>query len=152
MYLIARRTWCPFRQWKSKVSGWHSSMERYLLKNIIFKDAFSHGFRVGNWYQVAGWSIGDHVNWHIASITLEVYQWGPTRCGSDDDRDAWIQEEHEGTCLRCTEGKYYKGTIPLMQQVHRFGTTQGVWESWSRNLMYTGGRKPSMAWRKAPRA
>jgi len=37
-------------------------MERYVLKNIIFKDDFSHGFRVGNLYQVAGWSIGDHVN------------------------------------------------------------------------------------------
>ena len=32
------------------------------VKNRIFKDAFSHGFRVGNLYQVAGWSIGDHVN------------------------------------------------------------------------------------------
>ena len=37
-----------------------------------------------------------------------------------------FKKEHEGTCLKCTEGKYYKGTIPLMQQVHRFGTTRGV--------------------------
>jgi len=37
-------------------------METYVLENIIFKDAFSHGVRVANLYQVAGWSIGDHVN------------------------------------------------------------------------------------------
>ena len=37
-------------------------MERYELKNRIFKDPFSHGFRVGNLYKFVGWSIGDHVN------------------------------------------------------------------------------------------
>jgi len=50
----------------------------------------------------------------------------PEAYESDGDRDAWIQKEHEGTCLRCTEGKSYKGTIPLIQQVHGFGTTRGV--------------------------
>ena len=63
-------------------------MESYVFENEIFKDAFSHGFRVGDLYQVAGWSIGDHVNCHISSITPEVYLWGPTRCELDGDRDA----------------------------------------------------------------
>ena len=147
MYLIARRTWCPSRKWKSKVSGWHSSMERYMFKKIIFEDAFSHGFKVGNLYQVAGWSIGDHVNWHIAYITLEVYLWDPTRCELDGDRDAWIQEEHEGTCSRCTKGKSYKGTIP--PQVAGPQVWNNPWSlRFNRNLMYIGGRKPSMAWSK----
>ena len=62
MYLISRRTWCPFWKCKSKVTRWHSSMKRYVFENEIFKDAFTHGFRVGNLYQAAGWSIGDHVS------------------------------------------------------------------------------------------
>ena len=64
-------------------------MERYMFENRIFKDAFTHGFRVGNLYQVAGWSIRDHVSCHISFIALEVYLlWGPTRCELDGDRDA----------------------------------------------------------------
>jgi len=62
-------------------------MERYVFEDRIFKDAFTHGFRVGNLYRVAGWSIGDHVSCHISSIAPEVYLlWGPTRCESDGDR------------------------------------------------------------------
>ena len=51
-------------------------MERYVFENRIFKDAFAHWFRVGNLYQVARWSIADHVTCHISSIALEVYM-GP---------------------------------------------------------------------------
>ena len=38
----------------------------------------------------------------------------PKFCKSDGDKNAWIQKERETTCLRCTEGKSYKGIIPLM--------------------------------------
>lgn len=46
------------RQWKTKVLGWHSSTERYVFENRIFKDAFTHGFKVGNLYQVVGSPLG----------------------------------------------------------------------------------------------
>jgi len=52
-------------------------MERYVFENRIFKDAFTQWFRVVNLYQVAGWSIGDHVSWHISSIALKVHFMGP---------------------------------------------------------------------------
>jgi len=73
-------------------------MERYVFKNRIFKGVFQ--FRVVSSRRL---STGDYLHWHIA----------PKVCESDGDRDAWIQKQHESTCLRCTKGKYYKGTIPL---------------------------------------
>ena len=69
MYLIARRTWCPFRQWKSKVVGRHSSMERYVFENRSFKDVFE--FRVVSSCRK---SIGDHVHW-LSTEGLWVRWW-----------------------------------------------------------------------------
>ena len=57
IYLIARRTWCPSPKWKSKVLGWHSSMERYMFGNRIFKDVFE--FKVVSNCRK---STGDHVH------------------------------------------------------------------------------------------
>ena len=37
MYLISRRTWCPFRQWKTKATRWNSSMARYVFGKRILK-------------------------------------------------------------------------------------------------------------------
>ena len=85
MYLIARRTRCPSRKWKSKITGWNLSMERYVFENRFFKDVFE--FRVVSSCRK---SIGDHVHWHIAP---EVWE-------SNGDSDAWIQKEHESTCLK----------------------------------------------------
>jgi len=73
-------------------------MEMYVFENRISKDAFE--FKDVLSYRK---STGDHVHWHIA---LEFYN-------SDGDKEAWIQKYHESTCLRCSEGKSYKGTIPL---------------------------------------
>jgi len=154
MYLITRRACCPSRKWKPNVLGWHSLMERYVLKNRIFKDVFSHGFRVGNLYQVARWSIGDHVNWHITSITSEVYLWGPTQCESDGDRDAWIQEEHEGTCLRYTKGNIIKGPFPSCNRSTGLGQPEEFeihdWEShvyrWKKALYGLKQNTPGVVW------
>ena len=74
-------------------------MERYVFENRIFKYVFE--FRIVSSCRK---STGDHVYWYIA----------PKACELDGDRDAWIQKEHESACLRCTEGKSYKETIPLM--------------------------------------
>jgi len=81
---------------------------------------------------VQGWQFVSScrmIHWGSCQLTYRIYNtrglpMGPYRGESNGDRDVWIQVEHEGTCLRCTEGKSYKGTIPLMQQVHRFGTIE----------------------------
>jgi len=54
MYLITKRTWCPSRKWKFKVSGWHSLMERYVFENRFFKDVLE--------FRVIIKSTGDHVH------------------------------------------------------------------------------------------
>lgn len=69
----------------------------------VWKYIFSKIFLSSGLYQVARSPLGTM----SINTSLEVYE-------SDGDRDVWIQKEHEGTCLRCTKGKYYKGTIPLM--------------------------------------
>ena len=69
MYLIARRAWCPSRKWKSKVSGWHSSMARYVIENIFFKNVLE--FRV--------------VSSPLGTMSIDST---PEVCESDGDRDA----------------------------------------------------------------
>jgi len=71
MYLIARRTWCPFQQWKSKVSRWHSSMERYVFENRNFKRCFY------SWVQ--GWKFVSScrmVHWGSCQLTYLIYSIG----------------------------------------------------------------------------
>jgi len=69
MYLIARRNWCPSQKWKSKVSRWHSSMERYVFENRFFKDVLE--FRV--------------VSSPLGTMSIDS---APEVCESDGDRDA----------------------------------------------------------------
>jgi len=64
-----KKNWCPSRKWKSKVSGWHSSMERYVFENIFFKDVFE--FRV--------------VSSPLGTMSIDSE---PKVCESDGDWDA----------------------------------------------------------------
>ena len=131
MYLIARRTWCPFQQWKSKVTRWHSSMQRYVFENRRF--------------------------WVQCCIKLQEVHWGPCPL-TDSTGGLWVRG-WQG-CLNSKRAWKY------MYEMYRRKILQGdhsphvagpqVWNNprglrfMIGSLMYTGGRKPSMASSKTP--
>ena len=128
MYLISRRTWCPFRQWKTK--AFIDGKVHVWKKN--FKDAFTLGFRVYSLYQVGGSPLG--VMTCDASLQSELWHWRFAHLhykalpnvrqmvtGMPE-----FKVEHEGVCLRCAKGKLKKGPFPsshsktsdILQWVH----------------------------------
>ena len=117
-------------------------MERYVFENRIFKDAFTHGFKVGNLYQVAGWSIGDHVSWHISSITPEVY------CGALPDVSQIVSgmpEFKKSMTVHVWDvpkENITRGPFPSCSRSTGLEHPEEVWDSWSGISHVQGEESP----------
>ena len=117
MYLIWRRTMCPFWQWKTKGSRWHSLMERYLsgrtsMKLFLLVLELIHSTRL----EEVHWGL-----WHVIQLFKQIYApevctpslQSPSRSKKGGDRDNWIKRWSWRYMSRLCRREANKGTIPL---------------------------------------
>ena len=120
MYLISKRTWCPFRQWKTGYKVAFNDGKVHVWKKY-FKDDFTLGFRVDSLYQVGGSPLGvmscdttlQSELWHCRFAHLHYKALPDVR-----KMVTWMLEfrlEQEGVCTGCAEGKLKRGPFPSSQ-------------------------------------